>query len=154
MVLTSLFPGARSEATNILDEAELSHEEMIVEYQAQQSCERGFRFLKDSLFFADSLFVKNPEKIETMMMLMGLCLLVYNLGQRQLRSALKAEKATVKNQINKLTERHTLRWIFQCFQGIHVLITAGVKQIINLTDERCRILKFLPTSCQEYYFLT
>jgi len=59
--------------------------------------------------------VKNPERVETMMMLMGLCLLVYNLGQRQLRNTLKTEKSTVKNQLNKLTERPTLRWIFQCF---------------------------------------
>lgn len=50
-----------------------------------------------------------------MMMLMGLCLLVYSVGQRQLRTTLKSEKPTVKNQFNKLTERPTLRWIFQCF---------------------------------------
>jgi hypothetical protein len=42
--------------------------------------------MKDLLFFAHSLFVKNPERVvETIMMLMALCLLVYNLGQRQLR---------------------------------------------------------------------
>ncbi len=35
----------------------------------------------------------------------------------------KTEKASVKNQLNKLTERPTLRWIIQCFQGIHALIT-------------------------------
>ena len=140
-------------ATNILDVAELEDSEILTIYKQQQSSERGFRFIKDPLFFADSLFVKNPERVETMMMLMGLCLLVYNLGQRQLRSSLKTEKASIKNQLRKLTERPTLRWIFQCFQGIHVLITQGVKRIINLTEERCRILQFLPTSCQKYYFL-
>ena len=141
-------------ATNILDMRELEAPEILRIYKQQQSSERGFRFIKDPLFFADSLFVKNPERVETMMMLMGLCLLVYNLGQRQLRSSLKTEKATVKNQLNKLTERPTLRWIFQCFQGIHVLITQGVKRIINFTEERCRILQFLPTSCQKYYLLS
>ncbi|MEI1375289.1 IS1634 family transposase [Nostoc sp. UHCC 0926] len=140
-------------ATNILELTELSAPEILRIYKQQQSSERGFRFIKDPLFFADSLFVKNPERVETMMMLMGLCLLVYNLGQRQLRSSLKTEKATVKNQVNKLTERPPLRWIFQCLQGIHVLIMQGVKRIINLTEERCRILQFLPTSCQKYYLL-
>jgi transposase len=140
-------------ATNILDMTELDSSDILRIYKQQQSSERGFRFIKDPLFFADSLFVKNPERVETMMMLMGLCLLVYNLGQRQLRSSLKTEKATVKNQLNKLTERPTLRWIFQCFQGIHVLITQGVKRIINFTEERCRILQFFPSSCQKYYFL-
>jgi transposase len=141
-------------ATNILDIEELNASEILKIYKQQQSCERGFRFLKDPLFFADSLFVKNPERVETMMMLMGLCLLVYTIGQRQLRASLKIEKASVKNQLNKLTERPTFRWIFQCFQGIHVLITQGVKRIVNLTEERCRILQFLPTACQKYYFLS
>ena len=63
-------------ATNILSETELGYSEILVAYKQQQSCERGFRFLKDPLFFADSLFVKNPERVETMMMLMGLSLLV------------------------------------------------------------------------------
>ena len=112
---------------------------------------RGFRFIKDPLFFADSLFVKNPERIETMMMLMGLCLLVYNIGQRQLRTKLKKEGAAIKNQVNKLTERPTLRWIFQCFQGVHVFVVQGIKQIINLNKERQFILNFLPDSCQNYY---
>ncbi len=138
-------------ATNILEVKELNADELLNIYKQQQSCERGFRFIKDPLFFADSLFVKNPERVETMMMLMGLCLLVYNIGQRELRATLKTQKATVENQVNKLTERPTLRWIFQCFQGIHVLILQSVKQIINLTEERCRILKFFPVSCQKYY---
>ena len=140
-------------ATNILDTTKLAPTEILRIYKEQQSTERGFRFIKDPLFFADSLFVKNPERVETMMMLMALCLLVYNLGQRQLRIALKTQKATVKNQLNKPTESPTLRWIFQCFQGIHILITQGVDRILNLTNEHCRILQFLPNSCQKYYLL-
>ena len=50
-----------------------------------------------------------------MMMLMGLSLLVYTVGQREIRNNLQARKSSVKNQLNKLTERPTLRWIFQCF---------------------------------------
>ena len=57
---------------------------------------------------------------------MGLCLLVYSLGQRQLRQTLKWTKSTVKNQLGCPTNRLTLRWIFQCFQWIHVLINSGV----------------------------
>jgi transposase len=48
-----------------------------------------------------------------MMMLMGLSLLVYTIGQRQIRNSLKAKKSSVKNQLNKATERPTLRWVFQ-----------------------------------------
>lgn len=141
-------------ATNIFELTELKPSDILRIYKEQQSTERGFRFIKDPLFFADSLFVKNPERVETMMMLMSLCLLVYNLGQRQLRIALKAQKATVKNQLKKDTQSPTMRWIFQCFQGIHLMIAQGWRRILNLTDSRCRILHFLPLACQKYYLLS
>jgi len=140
-------------ATNILDEAVLSNSAMISEYKAQQSCERGFGFLKDPLFFADSVFLKSPERIEALAMVMGLCLLVYTLAQRQFRKTLSSSKAQIKNQLGKLTDRPTLRWLFQCFQSVHLLILKGVKQISNLTDERLWILRFFPAACRRYYLL-
>ena len=141
-------------ATNILDTQELEPEEILKIYKEQQSTERGFRFIKDPLFFADSLFVKNPERVETMMMLMALCLLVYNLGQRQLRRSLKAQKATIKNQLNKSTESPTLRWVLQCFQGIHLLMTQGYQRVLNFMESHYYILQFLPNACRKYYLLS
>ena len=122
----------------------------MIKYKEQQSVERGFGFLKDPLFFADSVFLKSPKRVETMAMLMGLCLLVYSLGQRELRRRLKEAKTGLKNQLGKLTEKPTLRWIFQCFQGIHLLVQSGKKQVVNLTEERKRILSFFSLSVQNY----
>ncbi|WP_124972238.1 IS1634 family transposase [Aphanothece sacrum] len=138
-------------ATNLVEENKLEPTEILITYKNQQSSERGFRFLKDPLFFADSFFVEKPERIETMLFLMSFCLLLYNLGQRELRKCLKRAKVGVKNQVGKLTERPTLRWMFQCFQGIHFVILNEVKQIVNLTEERRFILSCLPASCQKYY---
>ncbi len=42
-------------ATNLLDDELWSNEIILQEYKNQQSCERGFRFLKDPLFFASFL---------------------------------------------------------------------------------------------------
>jgi transposase len=142
------------DATSFHLHGELKPEEMITTYKNQQSCERGFRFIKDPLFFADSFFVKNPERIETMLFLMSLCFLVYNLGQRELRSSLKRVKIGIKNQLGKLTICPTLRWVFQCFQGIHLLTLNGINQIVNLTSERHLTLSHLPSSCQKYYLLS
>ena len=89
-----------------------------------------------------------------MLCLMSLSLLVYSLGQRQLRNQLKAAKTGIKNQLGKSTELPTLRWIFQGFQGIHILTLNGVNQIVNLTDERHFILNNLPSSCRKYYLLS
>jgi len=141
-------------ATNILSQTELTTPEILIAYKKQQSCERGFRFLKDPLFFADRLFVKNSERVETMMMLMGLSLLVCTIGQREIRNNLRGRKSFVKNQLNKLTERPTLRWIFQCLQGIHYFKIKGVERVSSLNEERCRILGFLPIACRRYYLLT
>ena len=44
-------------ATNVLDAQALSNDDMLREYKAQQSTERGFRFLKDPLFFTSSVFL-------------------------------------------------------------------------------------------------
>ena len=60
-----------------------------------------------------------------------LSLLVYTIGQRQLRANLKQNQTGVKNQLGFLSEKPTLRWIFQCFQGVHLVILNGVKQIVN-----------------------
>jgi len=140
-------------ATNVIDVTELSNDEMLSEYKAQQAAERGFGFLKDPLFFTDSVFLKSPERVEALAMLMGLCLLVYTLAQRQLRQALEQSQSGIKNQLGKLTQPPTLRWVFQCFQAVHLLSLKGLKQISNLTDERRRILSFFPQSCRRYYLL-
>ncbi|MDJ0572900.1 MAG: IS1634 family transposase [Pleurocapsa sp. MO_192.B19] len=141
-------------ATNKLNNESFNSDDILRKYKEQQAPERGFAFLKDPLFFADSVFLKTPQRVETMAMLMGLCLLVYALGQRQIRSALQTAKTGIKNQLGQLTERPTLRWIFQCFQGIHLVVFSGMKRIANLTDERQFTLKFFPLSCRKYYILS
>ena len=49
-------------------------------HDALNCCERGFRFLKDPLFFASSLFLKNPKRIMALLMVMLLSLLVYGIA--------------------------------------------------------------------------
>ena len=58
-------------ATNVMEVSALSNDEMLKEYKAQQAAERGLGFLKDPLFFTDSVFLKSPERIEALAMLMG-----------------------------------------------------------------------------------
>ena len=84
---------------------------------------------------------------------MGLCLLVYSLGQRALRHALVEADQTISNQLGQPTQRPTLRWVFQCFQDVHLLLVTGVKQIANLTEERRWILRFFSRACRQYYLL-
>jgi transposase len=50
-------------ATNVLDEKQLSDQDLIGIYKEQGGVERGFCFLKDPLFLASSVFVKKPERL-------------------------------------------------------------------------------------------
>ena len=140
-------------ASNVLDSTQLSADDALREYKAQQGVERGFRFLKDPLFFADSVFLKSPKRIAALGMIMALCLLVYNLGQRQLRQALAQAGETIPNQSGKPTAAPTLRWVFQCFMAVHLVVFQGVHQVVNLTDERLHILQFFSDACRRYYLL-
>ena len=141
-------------ATNKMNADSFNSDDILKKYKEQQAPERGFAFLKDPLFFADSVFLKTTKRVETMAMLMGLCLMVYSLGQRQIRLTLQMAKTGIKNQLGKLTERPTLRWIFQCFQGIHLVTSQNIKQIAGITDERQFTLSFFPLSSQNYYILS
>ena len=91
-------------ATNVLDPAQLSDQELIQTYKEQHSVERGFAFLKDPLFLASSVFVKKPERIVALRLVMVLCLLVYRLAEHRLREQLAATGQTVPNQVSKPTD--------------------------------------------------
>ena len=140
-------------ATNILDAEQFTADDALREYKAQQSTERGFRFLKDPLFFTSSVFLKSAKRIEALAMIMALCLLVYNLAQRQLRLALALSRETIPNQLGKPTNSPTLRWVFQCFLAVHLVTFHGVTQIVNLSPPRRHILNFFSPACQRYYLL-
>ena len=129
-------------ASNVRDEQALSAQAMLLAYKGQQAAERGFAFLKDPVFFADHVFLKMPERIEALAMVMGLCLLVYTLAQRQLRQNLQAQQETIPNQLAKPTSRPTLRWVFQMLQGVHSLLIEQRLLITNLSAELKHVLSF------------
>ncbi len=145
-------------ATNILDEQRLSQEQVIWTYKEQGGVERGFRFLKDPLFLASSIFVKKPERVIALSFIMVLCLLVYRLAEQLLRRQLAATEQTLPNQINKPTNRPTMRWIFQCFEGIDLLhIRIGScwhTQVLGLQALHQQVLRLLGPAYSQFYFFS
>jgi transposase len=144
-------------ATNEPDPERLSPEGMLSQYKAQAvSVERGFRFLKDPLFFADSLFLKNPGRIMALIMIMVLALLVYSLAERQLRLQLAETGQSVPNQVGKPTQTPTMRWIFQVFEGIDLLLVRQngqvvSRQVLNLKQEHLTVLHLLGPPVENCY---
>ena len=88
---------------------------------------------------------------------MVLCLLVYRLAEHRVRIQLASQKQTIPNQINKPTAHPTMRWIFQCFEGIELLhiSTGSLTQtiVLRLQPLHRQILSLLgPTYLQFYFF--
>jgi len=142
-------------ATNVLDVAVLSEQEVVTTYKDQGSVERGFRFLKDPLFLASSVFLKKPERIVALGLIMVLCLLVYRLAEYRLRTRLVETQQTLPDQLNKPTARPTMRWIFQCFEGIellHICSTVGTQSLVlRLLPMHRLVLALLGPSYEKIY---
>jgi len=145
-------------ATNILDAQRLAPEQVLSTYKEQGGVERGFRFLKDPVFLASSVFVKKPERVIALSFVMVLCLLVYRLAEHRLRRQLLATDQTVPNQVNKPTNRPTMRWMFQCFEGIDLLhIRIGSRwhtQVLGLQALHQRVLRLLGPAYSQFYFFS
>ncbi len=141
-------------ASNNLD---LDPETMLKYYKGQFKVEHGFRFLKDKSFHVAEVYLKKEERIESLAMIMVLNLLIYAFGEWLIRKKLSETGLTVPDQLNRPTQRPTMRWIFQIFMGVICtdLIEGGkaVKSIVHLTQVQESILRLLGPECQKYYGL-
>ena len=141
--------------TNELESEALSDHELVTTYKDQGGVERGFRFLKDPLFLASSVFVKKPERIIALSLIMVLCLLVYRLAEYRLRARLAETEQTIPDQVHKPTARPTMRWVFQCFEGIELLhvqtATTSLTIVLRLESVHRLILTLLGPLYEKIY---
>jgi transposase len=139
-------------ATNELDAHRLPPQALLAGYKGQQHVERGFRFLKDPRFLASSLYLKKPERIMALLMVMTVCLLVYAALEYRIRKALKDHHATFPNQKGQPVQNPTARWVFQSFVGIHLLRIRGEGAfVLNLNDQHQHLLRLLGRSYEAFY---
>ena len=140
-------------ATNELDETKLSDEQLVTFYtQDQQKVEGGFRFMKDPMFRANTIFLKSPKRIEVLMAIMTLCLLVYSALEYRIRQSLMENNAKFPHQTGSSTDKPTARWVFQFFTGIHVLLIGEMQSIVlNCNLEHANLLKLLGESYGSIY---
>lgn len=145
-------------STNELDKDRYKDDEILKEYKEQQNVEGGFRFLKDPWFMVDSIFLKQPKRIEALMMVMTLCLMIYNVGQYKLREQLKTLQITIPNQLGKEVSNPTLKWIFQIMEGVNVVyfynesISYTIREVIvNLNKIRKKIIALFGKTAAQIY---
>ena len=143
-------------ATNELDEGALADPEVLGAYKGQSSkIERGFRFLKDPMFVASTLYVKRVERVMALLMVMTVCLLVYAALEYRIRQTLAEHEQSVPDQKGKPTRRPTARWVFELFMDVHLLTITTEKTIralvLNLREELGRLLELMGSTYMEQY---
>lgn len=131
-------------ATNDIGDESLTMAELLGHYKSQQKVERGFRFLKSPEFLTSSIFLKKPQRIEALLMIMTLSLLVYASLEHKIREQLAQTEEFFPSMVkNKLTSKPTARWVFLKFEGIDTLEINGQRFITGLKEHQTRLLKLL-----------
>lgn len=103
-----------------------SAEDLLRSYKAQDGIERNYSFLKDPLIVND-LFLKKPERIEALGMVLLICLLIWNLMQRSMRLHLEKTGTTLEGWDGKRTDRPTSFMMTTKFQGLMVVKVANIR---------------------------
>jgi transposase len=133
----------------------LDAEEMLENYKNQSKVEGGFRFIKDKSFRVSEVYLKKPQRIEALSMIMVLTLMIYSVAEWKLREKLKETGETVPNQVKKQTQNPTLKWIFVLMRGItEVKIEVDSQVIIkiaNLSEVKEKIIRLMGKNCEKYY---
>ena len=128
---------------------------MLSTYKEQQDVERGFRFIKDNSFHLNEVYLKKPSRIDALMMVMVLCLMVYNNGQHQIRETLKQQDETLPNQLGKKIKTPTLRWIFQMMRAINLLKIPGQHPVVvGVTKNQRKIIDLFGLEASRLYQLS
>ncbi len=88
-------------------------------------------------------------------MIMVLTLLIYSVAEWLIRKRLKEHNEFVPNQVNKPTQRPTLKWIFTDFLGV-TEVKADISgkmevQLTNLNENERKIIDILGGRCKKYY---
>lgn len=139
-------------ATNELDEQKLPVAQVLRSYKGLSKVERGFKFLKSPYFLVASFFLKKPQRIEALLMVMTLCLLVYAALEFRIRQQLKKTNQHFPNQVGKPVQNPTARWIFESFMGIHLLIIEQIQEmVLNLQQKHLFILQLLGKPYERVY---
>jgi transposase len=108
-------------ATNQFDESQLDNHSVLTQYKEQSCVESGFKFIKNNAFELDSFYLKTPARIGALMMIMTLCLMVYNFAQYNMRKCMEEQGDVLPNQVGKPIKNPTMKWIAELMNMIAVV---------------------------------
>ncbi len=138
-------------ATNETDDKALDMAALLTNYKAQQKVERGFRFLKSPEFLTSSMYLKKPERIEALLMVMTCSLMVYAALEHKIRTGLKQSKAFYPDMKQQQTQLPTARWVFLTFEGINTFEFQEHRMVTGMQPYQHALLKILGPPYESFY---
>ncbi|NOQ23069.1 MAG: IS1634 family transposase [Candidatus Aegiribacteria sp.] len=115
--------------TNTPKDGDMAHTpaDVLAAYKEQHGIERNFGFLKDPLIVND-LFLKKPERIEVLGLILLISLLIWNLMEYVVRGYLSQTGSTVVGLDKRITDRPTSYAMSCMFSGLEIVECEGARQ--------------------------
>jgi transposase len=116
--------------TNVPTAGEMAHRagDVLRAYKAQHGIEQNYGFLKDPLI-VNSLFLKKPERIEALGLVLLLALLLWCLVERTLRVHVETTGKPLTGWDKKATQKPTAFMMMTKFAGVMVINVGGQRQL-------------------------
>jgi transposase len=116
--------------TNVPTEGEMAHRagEILRAYKEQHGVEQNFAFLKDPVI-VNSLFLKRPERIEALGLVLLLALLLWRLVERALRVYVETTGSTLSGWDKKETQKPTAFMMMTKFAAVIVAKVGAYRQL-------------------------
>jgi DNA-binding MarR family transcriptional regulator len=108
--------------TNVPTAGDLAHSarDILTVYREQHGTEQNYGFLKDPVI-VNSLFLKKPERIEALGLVLLLALLLWRLMERAMRRHVDTTRTALPGWDKTMTERPTAFMMVTKFAGVIVL---------------------------------
>jgi transposase len=116
--------------SNVPTAGEMAHGagEVLRAYKEQHGIEQNYGFLKDPLI-VNSLFLKKPERIEALGLVLLLALLLWRLVERTLRLHVETTGNSLTGWDNKATQKPTAFMMMTKFAAVMVIKVEGQRQL-------------------------
>jgi hypothetical protein len=118
--------------TNVPTVGEMAHRagDVLRAYKEQHGIEQNYGFLKDPLI-VNSLFLKKPERIEALGLVLLLALLLWRLVERSLRVHVATTGKPLTGWDKKATQKPTAFMLMTKFAGVMVINVGGQRQLAH-----------------------
>ena len=118
--------------TNVPTAGEMAHSagEVLRAYKAQHGVEQNFAFLKDPVI-VNSLFLKKPERIEALGLVLLLALLLWRLVERALRGHVETTGSPLTGWDKKETQKPTAFMMMTKFAAVLVIKVGAQRQLVH-----------------------